>query len=343
MSMLGLCILYGLAAQSTAIQWSNPSFEDIPGPGRPPLGWYFCGPAEETPPDVQPVERMHVYQKAIHGKTYAGLVVRDNNTQETLGQALDQPLLAGHCYMLRFYTCRSANFASYSRLTLEPTNFTEPVKLQIWAGNQHCNRQYLLAETKAIADTSWQINQLILQAPADCDQVFFSAIYHDSTSFYNGHLMIDNLSPILPVDCTQPKALAPTPDENETTVNSGDLTENIRQELSGVEWVRNGFSLLQDFFPSTVEGGGWIVGNQAIYQISSYLKAQPDALLTVVVGPRKDPLIQHHIRLLAAEFMASGLPPGRCLIRPIKKRDLKKRDWLNAGEDGADLLWGLSH
>lgn len=160
MSILGMCVMYSLAAQSTVIQWSNPSFEDVPGPGRPPLGWYFCGPPNETPPDVQPVEQMNVVQKAIHGKTYAGLVVRDNNTQETLGQSLSKTLLAETCYMFHLNACRSEAFASYSRLTLEPANFVKPVKLQVWAGNQHCNRKYLVAETDAVADTFSGINMV---------------------------------------------------------------------------------------------------------------------------------------------------------------------------------------
>jgi hypothetical protein len=286
---------------------------------------------------------MNVHQKAVHGKTYAGLVVRDNNTHETLGQALDQPLLAGNCYILRFYTCRSQNFASYSRMTLEPTQFTEPVRLQIWAGNQHCNRQYLLAETQAITDTSWQVNQLVLQPPADCDQLFFSATYHDTSRFYNGHLMLDHLSPLVPVNCAQMEFPALAAKEEGTADRTPDLAEKVRRELSGVVWVRNGFSLQQEVLPTPSKGDEWTVGNRAIYRISSYLMTQPDALLTVVVGPPKDPLLQHHIRLLAAEFMASGLPPGRCLIRPMKKRDLKKGNWLNVGTEEQGLLWGLSH
>ncbi|PHN01802.1 hypothetical protein CRP01_35560 [Flavilitoribacter nigricans DSM 23189 = NBRC 102662] len=341
--MLGVCVVYSLAAQSTVIQWSNPSFEDIPGPGRPPLGWYFCGPPEETPPDVQPVALMNVTQRAIHGKTYAGLVVRDNNTQETLGQSLEQPLQKDSCYLLRFYACRSKSFASYSRLTGEPMDFSEPVKLQIWAGDQHCQRKLLLVETQAIRDTNWREYEVRLQPSYDCSQLFFSATYYNTGKAYNGHLLIDHLSPIVPASCNGPAEPRAVPVDYGGGSENADLSRKVQEKLAGIRWERNGFSLHQEFFTAPGSSGQWIAGNRAIYEISQYLKAVPDALLTVAVGPRKDPLVQHHIRLLAAEFMAAGLPPERCLIRPMKKRDLKKEDWLNAPDEPVDVLWGLSY
>lgn len=340
--LTGLCFLQVLSAQTDFIQWSNPSFEDIPGPGRPPLGWYFCGPPEETPPDVHPVGIMNVTQKAKHGKTYAGLVVRDNNTQETLGQSLSQPLLSGQCYFFRLYACHSNSFSSYSRINGEPLDFSQPIRLQVWMGSQHCQREILLAETPAIQDTVWQDYEVQINPPKDCNQLFFSATYDETAHPYNGHLLIDHLSPIVAVDCNEENLPAGQPTAYDVDVLPDNLAELILAQLPGVQWVRAGFSLRQELFPSAEAPKKWISGNPAIFRISEYLKAQPGALLTVAVGPRKDPLVQHHIRLLAAEFMAAGLPPDRCLIRPLKKRDLKRADWLNALLPGTDLLWGVS-
>lgn len=340
--MLGICVLYSLAAQSTIIQWSNPSFEDVPGPGRPPLGWYFCGPPEETPPDVQPVELLGVTKKAVHGKTYAGLVVRDNETQETLGQFLDQPLLQGNCYLLRFYACMSELFSSVSRLTHQPSEFSGAVKLQIWGGVHHCDRKFLLAETEPVTETFWQIFHVFFNPPADCDQLFLTAAFGETDEPYNGHILIDNLSPIVTVDCNDPANPFKEPSGIDLETGNFNLKNAISQELQNIRWVRNGFSLKQEFFLDPMGTGELVVGNKAIYRICYYLQAHPEALLTVVVGPRKDPLLQHHIRLLAAEFMAAGLSPKRCLIRPMKKRDLKKEDWLNEVNEEVDVLWGLS-
>lgn len=343
MSILGLSLTVCLVAQSTVIQWSNPSFEDIPGPGRPPLGWYFCGPPEETPPDVQPIPAMNVTLKARHGKTYAGLVVRDNNTRETLGQILAQPIMAGNCYVLRLYACRSENFASYSRLTGNPTDFTTPVRLQIWGGTKHCDQRFLLAQTKDVTNTSWRSLEFLLRPPADCDQLFFTATYGDTTSAYNGHLLIDHLSPLAEVDCDEPEKRFTNSIDQESATTQEDLKLNIQRELTGVQWVRNGFSLRQEFFQDESESDEWLFGNRAIYRITASLRERPDALLTVAVGPFKHKLMQHHIRLLAAEFMAAGLAADRCLIRPMRKRDIKKGDWLNSVGEGVDLLWGVSY
>ena len=344
-SLSGLLVVCSLAAQSTVIQLSNPSFEDVPGPGRPPLGWYFCGPPEETPPDVQPVELLGVSQKAVHGKTYAGLVVRDNETQETLGQMLPQPLRAGNCYLLRVYASMSETFSSVSRQTHEPAEFSGPVKLQIWGGNQHSDQKFLLAETEPVTEQFWQIFHVFFNPPDHCDQLFLTAAFIEAAAPYNGHLLIDNLSPIVAVNCDDPSASLKVVEQYESVSGSTtpDLQEAVMQELPGVQWARNGFSLQQQFFPDPDRSDEMIVGNLAIYRISEYLEHQPDALLTVVVGPRKDPLVQHHIRLLAAEFMAAGLSPKRCLIRPLKKRDLKKGTWLNTLNKETGLLWGLSH
>lgn len=343
--ILALHFVPYLFAQSPLIQLSNPSFEDVPGPGRPPLGWYFCGPPEETPPDVHPVPIMSVTQLAFHGKTYAGLVTRDNGTVETLAQALDQELKAGNCYLLQLYASRSSIFSSYSRLKNEPADFLQPIKLQVWAGNQHGKSVELLAETPLISDTTWQMHSLKFSPKANYHQLFFTAAREHNSIPYNGHLLLDHLSPIILLDCTTGASLAIAEEKESLDLavnNYGDLKISILEQIKQLQWTRDGFSLEQNLIPVTKPSAHWNIMNKAIYQIAQELKAHPKALLTIAVGPPKDPLVQHHIRLLAAEFMAAGLPSQHCLIRPMKKRDLKRMDWLNMDTGSQDILWGLS-
>jgi hypothetical protein len=75
------------------IKLQNPSFEDIPRAGSgmtPPItGWFDCGKTNfqsETPPDIHPVETgaWGVSKDAYDGATYLGMVVRDNDSWETL-------------------------------------------------------------------------------------------------------------------------------------------------------------------------------------------------------------------------------------------------------------------
>lgn len=333
-----------LVAQPTLIQWGNPSFEDVPGPARPPLGWYFCGPHNETPPDVHPVQIMNVHLPAKHGKTYAGLVTRDNATQEVLGQALSSPIKKGHCYRLRIHAARATSFSSYSRLTEMPADFSQGVRLQLWAGDGHCNMQELLAQTATIQDTSWTAYDISFSPRQQYDHFFFKVTYTAEEPAYNGHVLIDHLSPIIEESCQDaaPPTVMLLPKEAPSIGTSAQLAGLIEEQLPKVKWVKEGFSLEQQLLPPPGTNRRWVYGNIGIYQIAHLLSAYPDALLTVAVGPRKDPLQQHHIRLLAAEFMAAGLSPKQCLIRPVKKRDLKKTDWLQTQGSG-DILWGLDY
>lgn len=341
-TILWFCILTGINAQTDLIQLSNPSFEDLPGPGHPPLGWYFCGPVDETPPDVQPISAMQVTMPAYHGLSFAGLVVRDNGTYEALGQQLSPALKPGHCYRFRIHAARSPLFISISRSTLEPADFTQAVRLQLWAGDKHCAFQQLLAETPTITDTTWQAYELAFHAEAAYDQLFLVAKNDPSYgNSYNGHIMLDKASPLIPLDCTDGSFLTETIaawDYPETGHDAAFLAF-LNRQVARIRWVRNGFSLEQELLPGDTPGQAWQIGNGAIFTIARALQHRPDALLTVAVGPKKGPLVQHQMRLIAAELLAAGLRPERCLIRPLRAKDLRRTDWLN--REG-NILWGVS-
>ena len=78
-----------LWAQPTAIELKNPSFEDQPAISQVPSGWTPCGFPEETPPDTHPGNAFGVKMPTNDGKTYLGMVVRDNDTWEGVTQPLD--------------------------------------------------------------------------------------------------------------------------------------------------------------------------------------------------------------------------------------------------------------
>ena len=84
---------------SKVIELRNPSFEDTPKPSVPPNEWENCGCVKETPPDVHPTEGYlyGVPQFAIDGETYVGMVVRENDTWESIGQNLSKPLEKDKC------------------------------------------------------------------------------------------------------------------------------------------------------------------------------------------------------------------------------------------------------
>ena len=198
-----------LVAQDEPIQLTNPSFEGIPQDGVQggtlPTGWYDCGFAGETAPDVHPQPdggNFMVTKPAYDGETYIGMVVRENDTWEMISQRLSSPLVGGKCYEFSIHLCRSELYRSPSRITNENVNYTNPAKLRIWAGNGYCNRAELLAESSAIINTRWLEYNFKFEPGKTYTHIVLEAFYRTPTPFpYNGNVLIDNASAIFPIPC----------------------------------------------------------------------------------------------------------------------------------------------
>lgn len=174
----------------------NPSFEETPKCCEPPRRWANCGPEVETPTDIQP-GFFSVTLPAAHGDTYLGMVVRDNNTVEAIGQRLPEPLQVGKKYLLRAHLARSQMMLSLSRSTGDEANYTTPVMLRVWGGNDNwCDKEELLFQTPLITTTSWREHELLLEPQnSNYTYLILEAYYKTPVLFsYNGNLLVDNLS-----------------------------------------------------------------------------------------------------------------------------------------------------
>ncbi len=184
-------------AQKERIKLSNPSFEDMPRHSQPPIGWYNCGMDGESPPDVQPGS-FEVRQKAVDGMTYLGMVTRDNETWESVGQRLSSSLIGGNCYQFRIFMTYSDEYFSISRTTLKNEFFIKPVKLRIWAGNGYCDKRELLAESGLVSSTTWEEFTFVLKPKRDYKYIVLEAFYKTPTLFpYNGNILLDHASDII--------------------------------------------------------------------------------------------------------------------------------------------------
>lgn len=204
--LLFLAGIHSLSAQlSHTIMLNNPSFEDAPATGRPPSGWFNCGFAGESPPDVQPGS-FSVSRKAQHGNTYLGMVVRDNESWEKVGQQLSSPLLRGKCYEMTIQLCHSDTYWSMSQMTRRSTNYDTPVVLRVWGGNGYCILTEQLAETSPIDHTDWRAYTLKLSPMlSNYTHITFEAYYKKGSLFaYNGNLLSDNASYIREIACPPP-------------------------------------------------------------------------------------------------------------------------------------------
>ena len=215
-SFYGLC--YG---QEDTIKLINPSFEDMPRTAKPPRGWYDCGFDNETPPDVQPSGGFEVMKPAFDGATYLGMVVRDNDTWERVSQRLLSPIRGEQCYSFSLSLCRSELYVSQSRVSDLPANYVTPVKLVIWGGNDYCGKQERLAETALISNTEWMQYDFKFEPKQSHTYIMLEAFYKTPVLFpYNGNVLVDNASLIVPIPCDEDPVLVKAP-EVDFTVPGG--------------------------------------------------------------------------------------------------------------------------
>ena len=205
----------------------NPSFEDFPKLGRVPYLWDNCGGVGESPVDVHPVpaSQFQVDKTAYEGSTYLGMVVRENETWESVSQRLSRPLINNHCCEFSIHLSRSATYISSlsSSSEQDKVNFATPIKLRIWGGNGFCGKTELLAESSLVINTRWLEFNFRFEPKSNYNYITFEAFYQTPTVFpYNGNILLDNAQPIVPVSCDEdiPVAVAeplPVPDKKEPT------------------------------------------------------------------------------------------------------------------------------
>jgi outer membrane protein OmpA-like peptidoglycan-associated protein len=192
------CLTLGISQKPVTIKLDNPSFEDYPQAGHTPQGWYDCGFTNETPPDVHPNNAFKVSKTASHGSTYLGMVVRDVNTWEAVGQKLKAPIVKGANYTFNLDLCRSETYESQSQTTRKTVNYNTPVIIRIWGGSGYCSKMELLDETEPVSTFSWQKYTFKFTAKSTHTHFMIESFYKVPTLFpYNGNVLMDNASDIV--------------------------------------------------------------------------------------------------------------------------------------------------
>lgn len=205
-SMIFLAMLLSIevVAQSDTIRLINRSFEGKRQAGIQPPGWVSCGFPGETPPDTQP-DFFEVTEKPVDGDSYLGMVVRSNDTWESVGQALTIPLEAGKCYEVSVFLARAKLYVSGTRKSsgvLE--NHITPAKFKIYGGFDYCDKREVLAETREITQHRWLKYTFKLEPTDNYTHINLEAFYQTPVLFpYNGNLLIDNASDIVVVPCEE--------------------------------------------------------------------------------------------------------------------------------------------
>ncbi|MBR9920906.1 MAG: hypothetical protein GYB31_08700 [Bacteroidetes bacterium] len=198
--LLALCLLCAnLATAQQFIDWTNPSFEGTPTHGVAPEGWEDCGFPGETQPDLHggEIKQFGVQQNPIDGDTFLGMVVRDNDTWERIGQRLTLPLESGQYHRFSVYISRAEMYTSASRKTQSIVNYTTPCQLRVWGGNAYCDQAELLFESGPVKNSEWNLIDVEF-IPSRAYQYLLLEAYYVEPIFerYNGNILLDGLSPI---------------------------------------------------------------------------------------------------------------------------------------------------
>lgn len=239
-------ISFGLLAQMDTVRVKNGSFEDRPRSGNLSgaviKSWYDCGATQfpgETAPDIHPVDFWQVSLPAAEGKTYLGMVVRDNESWESVSQRLRTPINKGKCYRFSVKLARSNKYLSGSRKLMGDTKvqYTRPSVLKIWGSNGYCGKRQLLAESPAVENFNWAVYDFEFKAKHAHLFITLEAFYKTPVLIpYNGHVLIDGLTDMIEMSCDgeeemiaevetpkpkpkkKPEAVKPEPVEEEPVV-----------------------------------------------------------------------------------------------------------------------------
>jgi outer membrane protein OmpA-like peptidoglycan-associated protein len=209
----------GIYGQFDTIALRNASFEDVPRRGglyntdadvqrNNIKGWFDCGilyNTDETAPDIHPSNFWSNTKQPSDGKTYLGLVTRDNDTYESVSQELRSPLIAGQCYSFSVDLSKSERYISGSRLNendKQDYNYTTPIVFRIWGGYSHCGTIELLGESVPVKNSPWKTYNFKMSPNSNYGYITFEAFYVVPVIIpKNGHVLVDNCSEIIQINC----------------------------------------------------------------------------------------------------------------------------------------------
>lgn len=158
-----------------------------------PYGWVNYGAAKYSPPDVHSRQSSFfgVSRPAAHGDFFVGLVTRSNNTWESIGQLLEQPLEKGITYTASLFLAKNPVYTSFDAITREKADFTHPVILRIWG--KYGRERFLLAETEPIEHFDWKKYQVNFNIDIPCQQIILEVYYPSGDNqIKNGHILLDH-------------------------------------------------------------------------------------------------------------------------------------------------------
>ncbi|MCI5082929.1 MAG: hypothetical protein MRY78_14620 [Saprospiraceae bacterium] len=313
-------------AQATPVFLKNASFEDTPLQAKPPVDWFYCGSSAETPPDVHPNGMFGVRQTAYHGRTYVGLVTRHNATTEAIGQRLESPLQAEVRYHFCLMACQSDQYRSVHRITREPFNYVEPVRIRIWGSNRSCEPQVLLAQSELITHTAWKKYCFEWISNKRVDFLRIEAFHESEEKITAGNVLIDQASPLIPEGFEIPKVEL----DQKTS-----LANIIRQYGPSVTFRNSSHVALS---PELFQDSSAHIhqANLPFWLICQYWTTNPDISLQIGIRASTRKLYKQRKKHLQNLLYDYHIPKQQWRIKRVKKQS---KQWLY--QQNSDLYFSI--
>jgi len=185
----GMCwglLLMGLTSAAQPLALINAGLEAPPQETFRMPGWQVWG--DGATPDIQPGQ-WGVTKAPVQGRSYVGLITREDGTREGMYQALSEPLQAGKCYYLDLALARHPEYAG----------FRLPLSLRLRGRNGVGGAVIDLALSPLVTHDNWVRYTLEFTPSRKIDQLILEASYAPGCTVpYRGNILIDDLSELKP-------------------------------------------------------------------------------------------------------------------------------------------------
>lgn len=177
-----ICLFISLTGQSITL--NNPSFEDEPADATTPMGWFEC--TNSTTPDIFP-GYWGVYEEASDGDTYIGLIIREDRSNEAIGQRTSAKMETDKCYKLSIDLSHSDTYAGYNA----------PAKMRIYIGPSKCSTSQMIFQSELITHTDWKTYVIEFTPSEVSNYIFLEAIDKKGIILGSkGNILVDAISSI---------------------------------------------------------------------------------------------------------------------------------------------------
>jgi outer membrane protein OmpA-like peptidoglycan-associated protein len=156
------------------------------------------------------------------------MVVRDNDTHESVSQRLTTKLKKDACYKFSIWLCRSEFYNSMSSTDkTKYVNYSTAVRFNVYGGNVLGQKTQLLGFVEEVSNTEWKEFFFEFKARQDYAYISIEANHKKPSLFpYNGNVLVDQASDFVPMKCDE-KALA------KANKNKNPIKTDIKRPDSG--------------------------------------------------------------------------------------------------------------